>query len=180
MNKPELEQSIEFILKNTSLKEAKDKERLKQTFTSFIAHETTENSEGEASFKAYDYDANVLFGGEKGYVFKWEDIVALSDIADTLLAKGPMLSPTQLAGVIKALLSVWQKLRKVRLELDENRFKVFLAVRRGNSDLPSIVKATGMEKEVIEKVIEDLQQLKYQQTVQVLEKTDDGKIITQF
>lgn len=173
MNKDEASRGIDLLLKDTG-----DKEReLRRVFASLI-QELEATSSNTDTFPALDRKVGLEWAG--GYAFLWGDIIDLGNIADALLQSGPPLSPNQLAKVVIALLQSWQKLRKVRVEIDEDEFKVMLAIKRGNKDITSIARFTELNASRVNEIVNSLKCRQYNESLNLVEVSSSGDFSTQF
>ena len=173
MNTGEASRRFELLLKDTG-----DKEReLRRVFAS-LTQELEATSSNDDTFPALD--RKIGFEWEGGYAFLWGDIIEIGNIADALLQNGPRLSPNQLAKVVIALLHSWQKLRKVRVEIDEDEFKVMLAIKRGNKDITSIARFSELDTSRVNEIVDSLKGRQYNESLNLVEVSNSGDISTQF
>jgi hypothetical protein len=172
MNAAEVDRGFDFLVESSP-----HKGEMRQVVAA-VRQALETDSSGNLVFPAVEK----AIGEKRGYAFQWADIVDIGVIAEALLggvAAGTLL-PNQLATVIVSLLKFWQQLRKVRVELSENEYKVLIAVKRGNSDVSSISKYTGLPDVTVNDVVAALKNREYQERVYLLEVGDQGQIATQF
>ncbi len=169
MTREELDRGIEFLVGTTDA----PKDELRKALTAFA--DAASAGEKGVEFPAFDK----RLGKEGGYAFLWGDVLAIGEICEDLVTGGILL-PTQLAAVLKTLLTSWLRLRKVRVELSENEFKIMRAVSRGQRELSAVAKLTGLPDAVVRDVVSELAKRKYAESVPLIESDAQGLLSTRF
>jgi hypothetical protein len=92
---------------------------------------------------------------------------------------GMGMSPPEVAAQIFRVFDFWQRLRSVRVELDESQFKVLRAIKKGHRDLNGITAYTGLTETDTRDAVSSLLRMRYKEDVPLLEQVGD-MLTTQF
>ncbi len=129
-------------------------------------------------FRAMD---PILSSKGGGYAFLWHDVLDAAEICDILLAmpaSRPL--PNQLAAVVSALVGLWSRLRTLRVELNEDEFRVVRAVKSGRKTISGVAQVTELDLGRVDIAVKSLVQKRYAETVPVLTMAGDGTLATPF
>ena len=173
MNKLELEKALELL----AITAGKDRASAEQIYAS-IPTILQDSGTGKMSFPALDPN----WDKPGGFAFLWSDVLDIGEIVETLLKAGlgEQLFPNQLAEVAVALVKNWSRIRKVRVELNEDEFKVVLAAKQGFDSFRSIADSTKLPEPRVQEICTDLAKREYGDKINVIHLGKDGKVATPF
>ena len=117
-------------------------------------------------------DPNITGGG--GAAFLWEDVVALGDAVDAAVDLLGDFSPTDGAKLLWSMVGLWRQLRKVRVELTRDEFRVLRAIKRGNRTVPAIAAYATLAPATVDDVVRRLQSRRYREEIPLVEAGQDG------
>ena len=118
---------------------------------------------------------------DHSFAFRWVDLVALSDLLEVFRASAGTSDIKM--GLLRRLLSVWSRLRSIRVELNKDQALVVLAVKRwqkqGNASLEKIQAETGLPMNDLKIMVGKLCGMMYLENTPILRESK-GLYTTDF
>lgn len=127
--------------------------------------------DNEAGWQALDPKIPVSKGGT---AFLWSDILGIGDAADVAGELLGDFTPLDAAKILLKMAVFWRQLRSIRVDLTREQFMVLRAVKKGNSDTKSIAGYTGLPQDTVDRVVSELQKLRYKEDIPLIETSEGG------
>ncbi len=145
--KTEFENGIRFALRGL---DPDDADRL----AGLIADELDENVSTDGVWQVLD--ANVVTDG--GAAFKWSDVLAIGDAVDIGGDVLGGLDPLDAVKVLMNMVLLWRRLRRVRVPLSGEEFRVLRALKAGFRTPVEISSYTELIEESVRETLQQLQE----------------------
>ena len=171
MSNDVLRNGIRYVFQTTGHVPASELELMTKSFCNALEQSSLQPNQGGLK----QLDMNLFKDG--GYVFLWDDVIVLGDIVDALLSFGH--PPNELGEMAWKLLGAWRRMRKVRVKLTEDEFRVLRAIKTGNSTTPTIASSASIAEPAVDAALANLRQKRYKDDIPLIEE-QDGKLTTRF